>query len=153
MTQTLKNMESLVNNTKLIPMTYLLYCRTFFPEYGGAKNLGLLSLSQRKQLQEYVKMNSVLISTRVNGNMTSLKLRTFVCALYCFILGDGVHDTKQFLMDACYRICKEWYGEDGKGLSGFVQDQMLRECLDREERKKFDSIVSEIEKLVGKCTK
>lgn len=101
-----------------------------------------LHATDRYRLQEFVKNHSIIIPTRVNGKQTSIKIRTSVAALHAMIVGDSVRDYKRFLMDSVYRISQSWYGEDGKGLSGFIQDAMIRECFDSEEKDEFDTIVT-----------
>lgn len=110
------------------------------------------NISQRAELQEFVKSNTVIISYRVNGRMTSLKIRSCILAMYCLIMGQGAkteEDYKGFVLDAIYKICSEWYGEDGKGLSAYVQDRLIRDCLDRDEKSELDFIIGVLENQFG----
>ena len=122
-----------------ILMNYRRYQRVLSDD----KLVSSLNEDERNTLQEFVKNHTILIPARVRGKQTSLKLRTCVAALHVFIVGgDGVKDPKQFIMDAVHRICQTWYGEDGKGLSGFVMDTMVRECFDNQEKGHFDVLVA-----------
>jgi len=121
----------------------LLNYRKYQRVIGDQKFLNSLNKEERKKLQDFVKNHAIIIPVRVNGKQTSLKIRTAIAALHTFIVGgEEVKDFKQFIMDTVYRITQSWYGEDGKGLSGFVQDTMVRECFDSSEKGHFDYIVS-----------
>lgn len=127
-------------------MNYDIYRKTVLDSL-PSKGLAFAGPTKRKALQDFSRNNSIIISTRVNGKVTSLKIRTSVSALYCLIMGQGAKtpsDYKAFIMDTVYKICQDWYGEDGKGLSGYVNDRLLRDCLDKEEASVYDFIVSSL---------
>ena len=102
-----------------------------------------LNAGERDKLQDFVKNHSIIVPVRVRGRQTSLKIRTCIAALHVFITGgEDVRDPKQYVLDSIHRISQKWYGEDGKGLGGFVMDTMVRECFDSEEKGHFDYLVS-----------
>ena len=104
-----------------------------------------LNAKDSNTLQEFSKNHSIVIPTRYNGRQTSIKIRTCIAALHVYIVGgEDVKSPKQFLMDAVRRIAQRWYGEDGKGLSGFVTDALVRECFDNEEKGHFDLLVGKL---------
>jgi len=128
-----------------ILMNYRRYQRVLADD----KLVSTLNAEERDKLQEFVKNHTIIIPARVRGRQTSLKIRTCIAALHVFIVGgEDVKNPKQFVMDAVHRICQTWYGEDGKGLGGYVQDTMVRECFDNQEKGHFDVLVA---KLNSEC--
>ena len=96
----------------------------------------------RKQYQEFTKDHTILIACRVHRRQTSIKIRSTLAALYCLIVGgEKIKDYKLFLMEGVYKAVQHWYGDNGQGLSAFVQDFLVRECLDKSEKDMLDYII------------
>lgn len=131
------------NPDPLFPHALIVDYRKYLKAIHNPHLMKNMNADKRQQFQEFARNHSIIIPARVNGKQTSLKVRTCIAALHCFIVGgEDVKDHKQFIYDAVHRISQQWFGEDGKGLGGYVQDTLIRECFDNEEKTMFDFIVS-----------
>jgi len=69
------------------------------------------------------------ISTRINGRVTSVKLKNSICALHYLILGSD-NSIYEHCLDTCHTFIGDWRGDTGRGLSGYVGDRMIKEIVD-----------------------
>ncbi len=85
------------------------------------------------------------ISTRINGRVTSIKVKDSILALHFLITGEK--DLESHVLDACYDIMTKWTGTTGKGASAFVMDRMLEDMLPPEDIPELHHCIQKLEAL------
>ena len=68
------------------------------------------------------------ISTRINGRVTSVKLKDSICALHYLILGSDER-IYEHCLDTCHTLIGKWRGDSARGLSTYISDKMIEEII------------------------
>jgi len=89
------------------------------------------------------------VSTRINGRVTSINVRNTICSLHYIICSndsdeDNSNDVYGHVLDTCHTIISTWKGKTGKGLSGYITDQMLEDLLDQEDLPLFHKTIEKL---------
>lgn len=86
------------------------------------------------------------VSTRINGRVTSIKIKDSILALHWLINANPKTPIQDHAKDTCHMIMQTWTGNTGKGCSQFVTDTVLEQMLDPKDIQAFWTAIARLEK-------
>lgn len=87
------------------------------------------------------------VSTRINGRVTSIKVKDSVLALHWLINADPKTPIQDHALDTCNDIMQKWNGTTGKGCSQFITDTILEQMLEPEDVQPFWTAIARLEQI------
>ncbi len=85
------------------------------------------------------------VSTRINGRVTSIRVKNSVCALHYMVCAPPNKNIESHVLDTCHTIMSQWEGRTGKGISGFITDKMLEDLLELNDVSEWQAMIKRLE--------
>lgn len=77
--------------------------------------------------------NSIRVSIRISGGVTSLSIRKNLIALWILLSEVYSKDPKEELTEFIYKCLDLWKGDTAKGFSDFVSEKLIQSILETED--------------------